>query len=623
MLTPKRMSKLTLAGPKTVMEKVIRELHKRKIVHIIDHTKDDIDIGAPLEKSDKLSEISVRVDFLISNLKIKKQDINAKSKESTSEIDRISNEIYSNVTEKLGSIKSTEEKLTIAKVRKQTLEKIQDLSIPLESYTTYSSIVYSIGYVNEPGKLRNELEKVTKKFDLHITSGKKPVIVLFIDSHKKEEASQQLSKHNFSELDISSLAGMKGLPQEHLQKLVREEESLIAKKNKLQNQLENISKKWSHFLISSEELLSKELERLHAPLRFAATKNTFVIKGWVPEKRLSELQDNLNKITKKKIFIQTEEIKKDEKIPIELDNPKEVKSFEFFMDIYTMPNYKELDPTFFIFLIFPLLFGFMLGDFGYGLITLVVALLLKKKLPKFHRFFDVFVYSSLTTMFFGALFGEVFGEEVLFGVALPHILSRAHELDTLLGISIIIGILHLLMGQVIGFVNTYREHGIKHAIYEKLGWILLFPGLTKLMLTLELIKEGLGNTVNLILPSDIVIIALTIIGIIIIIKGEGAMGLIELPGIFGNTLSYARLMAIGLASVMLALVVNQYAKVFFKAGGFMIIAGILLLIVGHTINILLGWLGCFLHSLRLHYVEFFTKFFKGGAKRFHPFGLKN
>ena len=112
------------------------------------------------------------------------------------------------------------------------------------------------------------------------------------------------------------------------------------------------------------------------------------------------------------------------------------------------------------------------------------------------------------------------------------------------------------------------------------------------------------------------------LAVIMLYKGEGFKGLIELPSIFSNILSYARLMALGLASVKLAEVVNEFSGEFFQHGGFSVLYGIMLLVVGHAINIGLGILGPFLHSLRLHYVEFFTKFFKGGAKRFSPFGAQ-
>ena len=105
-------------------------------------------------------------------------------------------------------------------------------------------------------------------------------------------------------------------------------------------------------------------------------------------------------------------------------------------------------------------------------------------------------------------------------------------------------------------------------------------------------------------------------------KGEGIRGLIEIPSIFSNTLSYARLMAIGLSSVVLALIINDSAEQFFHKGGFLVLIGVLILVIGHVINIMLGLLGSFLHSLRLHYVEFFTKFFHGGAKKYQPFGMR-
>jgi V/A-type H+-transporting ATPase subunit I len=105
-------------------------------------------------------------------------------------------------------------------------------------------------------------------------------------------------------------------------------------------------------------------------------------------------------------------------------------------------------------------------------------------------------------------------------------------------------------------------------------------------------------------------------------KGEGVKGIIELPSLLSNTLSYLRLMAIGLSSVSIAIVVNTMAGEFFHGGGMMIFAGIMIILVGHVLNIILGLFGSFLHSLRLHYVEFFSKFFQGGAEKFKPFGAK-
>jgi V/A-type H+-transporting ATPase subunit I len=114
-----------------------------------------------------------------------------------------------------------------------------------------------------------------------------------------------------------------------------------------------------------------------------------------------------------------------------------------------------------------------------------------------------------------------------------------------------------------------------------------------------------------------------LLSVIMIYGGEGVQGLVELPAIFTNILSYMRLGAVGLASVGLAVVINEELVMpFFAKGGFFILAGILIMVIGHTINIGLGIIGPFLHSIRLHYVEFFTRFYKGGGKEYSPFGYK-
>jgi len=157
-----------------------------------------------------------------------------------------------------------------------------------------------------------------------------------------------------------------------------------------------------------------------------------------------------------------------------------------------------------------------------------------------------------------------------------------------------------------------RAHGLSKAIFEKGSWFVLQIGVA--LLTLSSFKI-------IILPTMIGYIFI-ILSIIMLLKGEGIKGIIELPGIFTNILSYARLMAIGLSSVSLALLINESAAGLFQKGGFSILIAVLLLIVGHVFNIVLGIFGSFLHSLRLHYVEFFGKFFVGGAEKYRPFGLK-
>jgi len=210
------------------------------------------------------------------------------------------------------------------------------------------------------------------------------------------------------------------------------------------------------------------------------------------------------------------------------------------------------------------------------------------------------------------MYGEIFGLEEIGHFQIPHLLSRTHEVFTLLYIAIGIGIFHVNLGLILGFINKLKAHGLSKAIYEKGSWFVLQLGVVLLVL----------SSMGIIQLSSLVGYGFLLISIIMLYKGEGVKGIIELPSIFTNILSYARLMAIGLSSVSLAVVINDMSLGFFEKGGFSILAGIFILLVGHTINIVLGLFGSFLHSLRLHYVEFFGKFFEGGAEKYKPFGAK-
>jgi len=249
---------------------------------------------------------------------------------------------------------------------------------------------------------------------------------------------------------------------------------------------------------------------------------------------------------------------------------------------------------------------------GYGIVSFALFYLLKKKFPKGAALFNILLLSSVASVIFGAIYGEFFGLEEIGHFAIPHLISRAHGITELMFISIAIGVIHINWGLIAGFVNLKKAHGLKHAIFEKASWFILQFGIALLALSIlgKIYLHWLAGAIFLILS------------IIMLYKGEGVKGLIELPSILTNILSYLRLMAIGLSSVSIAVVVNDMAAGFFHQGGFMILSGILILLVGHALNIVLGLFGSFLHSLRLHYVEFFSKFFEGGAEKYMPFGLK-
>lgn len=362
------------------------------------------------------------------------------------------------------------------------------------------------------------------------------------------------------------------------------------------------------FLKNTERVLALELLKAQAPLHFGSTKHVTLIKGYVPASRLDELRQISGVHT----------VSTTHEAPTKLTNPRPLKDFEALINIYTLPRYNEIDPTSLIAITFPLFFGFMLGDIGYGLMLLAAFWLIGKRWPATQGFSNIIIISAIATMFFGLLFGEFFGLEQVFGIHLPSLLHRATELDAMFAIALVLGVMHINIGLFFGMHNIAVNDGWMHGIIEKGSWVLLQIGAI-----MAAAGHGLLQQYTAWQPSPIagwVVLALAISGIA---YTENLQGLLEMPMIFSHTLSYLRLVAIGLASISMAMVTNDLGGQIMQSGTVWILPGVLVIIIGHTINLALGLLGPFLHSLRLHYAEFFMKFYTGGGIEYRPFGEVN
>ena len=630
-----QMKRIQVIGPKPAFNRVVDLLYQEGTLHLEDVSQSVSPYEIPLERvvldtAGDVAEVLGKINGIFSTLP-KVSDDPARQEEIRKTIQSQSHEqvllraqeIIRNLETTTRNLALRESELTLTITALNRYLKVLVILQPLErEIPMLEGFEVTILLIHKEHS--EVIDLIKKELDI-ITSNQFEMTSATVDADTlaaimvfNKRYSEQVHSFIYS-VNVNEVR----LPKEYMGKPFYEMFALI-EENKLRandeskkigEDLLTLASAWYQELVVLKKALEDMNDELGAFSNFALSEYTFVIMGWIPKKKLQQVKKSLSDVFSDRVVVkELDTTEKDmERAPVFYDNPRWVKPFEMIMQLVSPPRYREIDPSPVLAIFFPLFFGVMVGDIGYGIVILLIALLIKKiygNIAFAANIADILLISSIPTIIFGYLYGEFFGDfgEMMGWLHPVHFLgitwNRVEAMIPMLILAISIGVLHVFLGLVIGMRNAIIMKSRKH-LSEKAGMILMLTGIIILMGVLAGVVPEMG-----IYPTVILIV----VALPLILYGAGIFGTIEVMSTMGNILSYARLMAIGMASVILAMVANRLGESFE-----IVIIGVIVALLLHALNIALAMFSPSIHSMRLHIVEFFSKFYTGGGVLYKPF----
>ncbi|MCH1539985.1 MAG: hypothetical protein L7S56_00925 [Candidatus Poseidonia sp.] len=659
------MSRLAVAAPVNRMEDVLRACVSAGCVHIETYSnfEDGISVGSATD-SDEANSVS----SMLAKVRAAVSAFNPVNGDGPVSIKRIKSllggDFPSQLDEGLQYLdtqRDAEAELALLDEKIHLLGRLTPLNMPLELLQSSEHVEVYVAETSRASKANSVFGSLTSKVELLTAPGVVAVACMPADA---AEVQMALGELGGKAVQIPSFTGH---PKEAMETLNKER---AAVSGQLEEAVEG-SSKWGEVhgrnLLAIHEHLSREDAIYTAPTQLAVSNQAFALDAWVPTSKEVLIQGALKNIASHvevAPFVDDHHHHDDDHHeptpPVALENGTISQPFELMVDLVGRPAYGSFDPTTFLMFTFPMIYGLILGDFGYGLIILMLGMWLGTKPfaadPVAKNGITILKWMGVWCIIWGLLFAEGFGfvwdeswsplaplyewtkamtdgklpEFITNTLGMSHTYIPFHRasgaLQDYVLLSVYLGVLHLMVGFIIGFINVAKAHGIVAAFFEKGSWMII---LTAGFLHVYGFLTGVHPVFAVTTPGLAVLVGIVclIIGLAVFEKfgwaGGLIMGPIETFGLLANTLSYLRVMGVGVAGVKIAevsITMGWETMTASGAGILEIILGAVLFLFIQAFALALGLLSPSIHAARLHFVEWMGKFYDGSGRVFAPLG---
>ncbi|MCD6530645.1 V-type ATP synthase subunit I [Candidatus Bathyarchaeota archaeon] len=569
------------------------------------------------------AEKETRIEVTVENWQLLMKSIEVEASNLRREADSILLSLR-DLESRLSELRHLQYIFTLLSQFKLDLETLEELHFV---YTVVATV---------PSRHILELEKAMANYPSIFYSSPitkhKEFIFIASPSKYKEEVEKIIKTHHVEVFQIPL-----GFPKKSAKALKEVNVRLqrtIQKKNEVLKALEEFTKENKLRILALKETAQNILTMLKVKQSSLETEQLMVIRGYVPEKELKKLKCEMYEKLEKRVLIIEKRLTPSEDPPTLIRNPSFIKPFETITKLYGTPHYDELDPTPLIAVTFPLIFGLMFGDLGHGLILLVIGAvlgLLVKRDEGLRNFAWILAACGIGAIFAGLLFGEFFGKHIF----PPLWFSPFEDVTKFLILSIFIGIVQILSGFILDFINFILKGEIIDAVATSLPKMLFYLGSIYLIVNYWLdfgawlkgpILFPLVPFISLILGKPIIVKILKALNRPMPHSEENSSFLGRLfesgdlvTRLLSNTMSYARILALLMAHWALLLVTYTIADMVASMPALGIALSYLIIVGGNIFVVGFEGLIVFIHTLRLHFYEWFSKFYQGTGIEFSPF----